>query len=208
MSPVGHFETKSDTYRCTSIGLIPLQELTFWRSASKEARAPVRRRARHHLERVADLQAPPRDGRPSATALRTGALEVLLLSPRAATPERLHAFDEHHAQRQANPDTDPRRNPRCEATQEQPQGLAASVGKQSAGKRTSRSFALVIHVCGKGATRLQYLCGKDDIIVNALGSWIARTWGCDNETRDCRCAIPTTRHHPSHSATGGRLTQV
>jgi hypothetical protein len=74
----------------------------------------------------------------------------------------------------------PRRNARCEVTQEQPQGPAASVGKQRAGKRTSHSFALVVHECGKGATRLRYLCGKDpkpnDIIVNALGSWIARTW--------------------------------
>jgi len=32
---VGHFETKSDACRCASLGLILLQELTFWRSASK-----------------------------------------------------------------------------------------------------------------------------------------------------------------------------
>ena len=32
---MGHFETKSDAYRCASIGLILLQELTFWRSTSK-----------------------------------------------------------------------------------------------------------------------------------------------------------------------------
>jgi hypothetical protein len=31
----GHFETKSDAYRCASIGLILLQELTFWRWGSK-----------------------------------------------------------------------------------------------------------------------------------------------------------------------------
>jgi hypothetical protein len=30
MSPVGHFETKSDRYRFKSIGLILPQELTFW----------------------------------------------------------------------------------------------------------------------------------------------------------------------------------
>ena len=39
----GHFETKSDACHCASIGLILLQELTFWRSASKvgaEARGP------------------------------------------------------------------------------------------------------------------------------------------------------------------------
>jgi hypothetical protein len=166
----------------------------------------------HHLEHVADLQAPAlrttNDGRPSATASLTGALEVHpVLSPRAATPERLRNFDKHHAQPKPIPMPKPRRNARCEVTQEKPQGLAASVGK-----RTSHSFALVVHVCGKGATRLQYLCGKDpkpnDIIVNALGSWIARTWGCDDETRDCRRAIPTTGHHHSHSATGGCLTQV
>jgi hypothetical protein len=65
-----HFETKSDACHCASIGLILLQELTFWRSASKEARAPVRRRAPHHrsarchhLERVTDLQAPRRGRR-------------------------------------------------------------------------------------------------------------------------------------------------
>jgi hypothetical protein len=36
-SATGHFETKSDAYRCASIGLILLQELTltFWCSASK-----------------------------------------------------------------------------------------------------------------------------------------------------------------------------
>src|SRR5262249_22515024 len=34
---IGHFETKSDAYRCASIGLILLQELTFWRSASSHA---------------------------------------------------------------------------------------------------------------------------------------------------------------------------
>jgi hypothetical protein len=32
---MGHFETKSDAYHYASIGLILLQELTFWRSASK-----------------------------------------------------------------------------------------------------------------------------------------------------------------------------
>jgi len=32
---MGYFETKSDAYRCASIGLILLQELTFWGSASK-----------------------------------------------------------------------------------------------------------------------------------------------------------------------------
>ena len=35
MAAKGHFETKSDAYRCASFGLILLQELTFWRSASK-----------------------------------------------------------------------------------------------------------------------------------------------------------------------------
>jgi hypothetical protein len=35
---VGHFETKSDACHCASIGLILLQELTLWRSASKVAR--------------------------------------------------------------------------------------------------------------------------------------------------------------------------
>jgi hypothetical protein len=36
-SDMGHFETKSDAYRCASICLILLQELTltFWCSASK-----------------------------------------------------------------------------------------------------------------------------------------------------------------------------
>ena len=66
MTASGHFETKSDACHCASIGLILLQELTFWRSASKEARAPVRRRARHHLERVADLQAARRGRRTTA----------------------------------------------------------------------------------------------------------------------------------------------
>jgi hypothetical protein len=37
MTALGHFEAKSDAYRCVSIGLILLQELTFWRSASKDA---------------------------------------------------------------------------------------------------------------------------------------------------------------------------
>ena len=32
---MGNFETKSDAYHYASIGLILLQELTFWRSASK-----------------------------------------------------------------------------------------------------------------------------------------------------------------------------
>jgi hypothetical protein len=31
----GHFETKLDACHCASIGLILLQELTFWRSATK-----------------------------------------------------------------------------------------------------------------------------------------------------------------------------
>jgi hypothetical protein len=31
----GHFETKSDAYRCSSIGLILLQGLTFWHSARR-----------------------------------------------------------------------------------------------------------------------------------------------------------------------------
>jgi hypothetical protein len=35
MSPLGHFQTKSDAYRSASIGLVLLQELTFWRSATK-----------------------------------------------------------------------------------------------------------------------------------------------------------------------------
>jgi len=35
MSELGHFETKSDAYRCASIGLMLAQELTFWRSAGK-----------------------------------------------------------------------------------------------------------------------------------------------------------------------------
>jgi hypothetical protein len=35
MSHLGHFETKSDAYRSASIGLILIQELTFWRSGSK-----------------------------------------------------------------------------------------------------------------------------------------------------------------------------
>jgi hypothetical protein len=34
-SAPGHFETKSDDYRCAPIGLMLIQELTFWRSASK-----------------------------------------------------------------------------------------------------------------------------------------------------------------------------
>jgi hypothetical protein len=29
LTALGHFETKSDAYRCASIGLILLQELTF-----------------------------------------------------------------------------------------------------------------------------------------------------------------------------------
>jgi hypothetical protein len=70
-SELGHFETKSDACHCASIGLILLQELTFWRSAKQfapEARAPFPRRAHHrrsarchHLEHVADLQAPAAD---------------------------------------------------------------------------------------------------------------------------------------------------
>ncbi len=42
-SAAGHFETKSDAYRYASIGLILLQELTFWRArqgSAREARAP------------------------------------------------------------------------------------------------------------------------------------------------------------------------
>jgi hypothetical protein len=35
MTASGHFETKSDAYRCASIGLMLIQELTFWRSAGK-----------------------------------------------------------------------------------------------------------------------------------------------------------------------------
>jgi hypothetical protein len=35
MSELGHFETKSDAYRSASIGLMLIQELTFWRSAGK-----------------------------------------------------------------------------------------------------------------------------------------------------------------------------
>jgi hypothetical protein len=35
MSESGHFQTKSDGYPCKSIGLILLQELTFWGSASR-----------------------------------------------------------------------------------------------------------------------------------------------------------------------------
>jgi hypothetical protein len=43
MSPSGHFEKKSDGYRRKFIGLILLQELTFWGSgkpSAREARAP------------------------------------------------------------------------------------------------------------------------------------------------------------------------
>ena len=62
------------------------------------------------------------------------------------------------------------------------------------------------------ASGLEYFCRKDpkpnDITAEALGSWIASTWGCDDETRNCCCAISTSRRHPGRSATGGRLSQV
>jgi hypothetical protein len=35
MAGMGHFETKLDACHCASIGLILLQELTFWGSAGK-----------------------------------------------------------------------------------------------------------------------------------------------------------------------------
>jgi hypothetical protein len=35
LSDLGHFETNSDACHCAYIGLILLQELTFWRSATK-----------------------------------------------------------------------------------------------------------------------------------------------------------------------------
>ena len=41
-SGLGHFETKSDACHRASIGLIVLQELTFWRSASKVGVLPKR----------------------------------------------------------------------------------------------------------------------------------------------------------------------
>src|SRR5215470_20063466 len=83
----------------------------------------------------------------------------------------------------------------------QPRAAQASVAERRIGDPGIR----------ERATRLEYFCGQDpkpnDIIAKALGSWIASTWGCDDETRDCRCAISTS-HHPGHSATGGRLSQV
>jgi hypothetical protein len=61
---MGHFETKSDAYRCESIGLILLHELTFWSARNVSARSSCTFSTRHprqcrsvrcrHLEHVAD----------------------------------------------------------------------------------------------------------------------------------------------------------
>jgi len=73
--PIRHFETNSDAYRCASIGLILLRELTFWRSATKvgaessctfhaaladlSARANDDAAARAHYERAVALARNP-----------------------------------------------------------------------------------------------------------------------------------------------------
>jgi hypothetical protein len=46
MTALGHFETKSDAYRCPSIGLILIQELTFWQEIRQLSASPARFPAR------------------------------------------------------------------------------------------------------------------------------------------------------------------
>jgi cell division septum initiation protein DivIVA len=66
MSEMGHFQTKSDAYRCASIGLILLQELTFWSTRNvgatiSDAASPVdeieKLKARHaaEIERIVEV---------------------------------------------------------------------------------------------------------------------------------------------------------